>query len=173
MSRFLQRHQGLIIPRKVSEKWMTRHHFLSSLLYHIAQIGRTSSSFLHTLRHPSPRFFFFFFFFIEDNRIRYQPRFIYRDPIYWSFKITVGKGRRGGGDETKHSCKKILQRVKSRCVVSISVNIKLYFCCAKFLRAWSTPSRARASILLAWTFLSRISHKLVLPYWERACYIYV
>lgn len=124
--------------------------------------------------HTSPPFakIFFFFFFIEDNRIRYQPRFIYRDPIYWSFKITVGKGRRGGGDETKHSCKKILQRVKSHCVVSISVNIKLYFCCAKFLRAWSTPSRARASILLAWTFLSRISHKLVLPFIENARVIY-
>lgn len=88
--------------------------------------------------------------------------------------IEVLKSRleRGGGDETKHSCKKILQRVKSRCVVSISVNIKLYFCCAKFLRAWSTPSRARASILLAWTFLSRISHKLVLPFIENARVIY-
>lgn len=160
MSRFLQRHQGLIIPRKVSEKWMTRHHFLSSLLYHIAQIGRTSSSFLHTLRHPSPRFFFFFFLlkiigFVISRVLSIAIRYI---------EVLKSRLERGGGDETKHSCKKILQRVKSRCVVSISVNIKLYFCCAKFLRAWSTPSRARASILLAWTFLSRISHKLVLPY---------
>lgn len=149
--------------------------YIYHILYHIYIIISRKLDELHrrSFTHfPLPRFFFFFFF-IEDNRIRYQPRFIYRDPIYWSFKITVGKGRRGGGDETKHSCKKILQRVKSHCVVSISVNIKLYFCCAKFLRAWSTPSRARASILLAWTFLSRISHKLVLPYWERACYIYV
>lgn len=161
MSRFLQRHQGLIIPRKVSEKTrMTRHHFLSSLLYHIAQIGRTSSSFLHTLRHPSPRFFFFFFLlkiigFVISRVLSIAIRYI---------EVLKSRLESGGGDETKHSCKKILQRVKSRCVVSISVNIKLYFCCAKFLRAWSTPSRARASILLAWTFLSRISHKLVLPY---------
>lgn len=60
--------------------------------------------------------------------------------------------------------KKFLQRVKSRCVVSISVNIKLYFCCAKFLRGGLLRDLASASILLAWTFLSRISHKLVVPY---------
>lgn len=145
---------------------MTRHHFLSSLLYHIAQIGRTSSSFLHTLRHPSPRFFFFFFLLkiiIISRVLSIAIRYI---------EVLKSRLERGGGDETKHSCKKILQRVKSRCVVSISVNIKLYFCCAKFLRAWSTPSRARASILLAWTFLSRISHKLVLPFIENARVIY-
>lgn len=157
MSRFLQRHQGLIIPRKVSEKTrMTRHHFLSSLLYHIAQIGRTSSSFLHTL--PFAKIFFFLLKIIGlviSRVLSIAIRYI---------EVLKSRLESGGGDETKHSCKKILQRVKSRCVVSISVNIKLYFCCAKFLRAWSTPSRARASILLAWTFLSRISHKLVLPY---------
>lgn len=147
---------------------MTRHHFLSSLLYHIAQIGRSSSSFLHTLRHPSPRFFFFFFLlkiigFVISRVLSIAIRYI---------EVLKSRLERGGGDETKHSCKKILQRVKSRCVVSISVNIKLYFCCAKFLRAWSTPSRARASILLAWTFLSRISHKLVLPFIENARVIY-
>lgn len=122
--------------------------------------------------HTSPPFakiFFFFFFLLKiiglviSRVLSIAIRYI---------EVLKSRLERGGGDETKHSCKKILQRVKSHCVVSISVNIKLYFCCAKFLRAWSTPSRARASILLAWTFLSRISHKLVLPFIENARVIY-
>lgn len=118
---------------------------------------------------PLRQDFFFFFFLLKiiglviSRVLSIAIRYI---------EVLKSRLERGGGDETKHSCKKILQRVKSRCVVSISVNIKLYFCCAKFLRAWSTPSRARASILLAWTFLSRISHKLVLPFIENARVIY-
>lgn len=135
---------------------------ISFILYHS---NWTSSSFLHTL--PFAKIFFFFFFLLKiiiiSRVLSIAIRYI---------EVLKSRLERGGGDETKHSCKKILQRVKSRCVVSISVNIKLYFCCAKFLRAWSTPSRARASILLAWTFLSRISHKLVLPFIENARVIY-
>lgn len=113
--------------------------------------------------HTSPPFAKIFFFFFLLKIIGFVISRVLSIAIRY-IEVLKSRLERGGGDETKHSCKKILQRVKSRCVVSISVNIKLYFCCAKFLRAWSTPSRARASILLAWTFLSRISHKLVLPY---------
>lgn len=151
---------------------MTRHHFLSSLLYHIyiifyiiyISLYRANwTDFIVVPSHTSPPFAKIFFFFFLLKIIGFVISRVLSIAIRY-IEVLKSRLERGGGDETKHSCKKILQRVKSRCVVSISVNIKLYFCCAKFLRAWSTPSRARASILLAWTFLSRISHKLVLPY---------
>lgn len=138
------------------------------IFYHLFYIISFKLDFIVVPSHTPLRQDFFFFFFllkiiIISRVLSIAIRYI---------EVLKSRLERGGGDETKHSCKKILQRVKSRCVVSISVNIKLYFCCAKFLRAWSTPSRARASILLAWTFLSRISHKLVLPFIENARVIY-
>lgn len=138
------------------------------IFYHLFYIISFKLDFIVVPSHTPLRQDFFFFFFllkiiIISRVLSIAIRYI---------EVLKSRLERGGGDEMKHSCKKILQRVKSRCVVSISVNIKLYFCCAKFLRAWSTPSRARASILLAWTFLSRISHKLVLPFIENARVIY-
>lgn len=97
---FLQRHQELIIPGKeVSEKCdqtAEASFFIISFVLYRANRG-TSSSFFFVL--PFTKIFFY---------SRYSDSLSAPFPIaiYWSFKITVGKGKRGG-DEAKHSCKKI------------------------------------------------------------------
>lgn len=128
---FLQRHQGLIIPRKVSEKCdetaEALFFIISFILFRVNRFHRRSCY------SPSPSFF------IEDDRSRYQPRFLSRSDIE---VLKSRLERRGGEDEAKHSCKKILQRVKSRCVVSISGISSSTFAVLNFCEVVSSISRA-------------------------------
>lgn len=89
---FLQRHQGLIIPRKVSEKCdetaEALFFIISFILFRVNRFHRRSCY------SPSPREFFYWRWSVSlSTAFSIAIR-------YWSFKITVGKEGRGGWGET-------------------------------------------------------------------------